>query len=59
MSEIDPDTHKGIHSFLTLKLGVTLLQKILEYLQGKDKILKASLTRIHEARDLEDECWRS
>jgi hypothetical protein len=31
------------------------LQKIIKYSQGKDKILKASLTRILKARDLEDE----
>jgi hypothetical protein len=34
------------------------LQKIIEHSQGKDKILKASLKRIHEALDLEDELGR-
>jgi hypothetical protein len=27
--KIDPDTHKGMHSVLTLKLGVTMMQLIL------------------------------
>jgi hypothetical protein len=30
-------------------------QKIIEFSQGKDKIFKASLSWIYEARDLEDE----
>jgi hypothetical protein len=34
------------------------LYKIIEHSQGKDKILKASLTQIQEAQDLKDELGR-
>jgi hypothetical protein len=39
----------------SLYLIDSLLQKIINFSRGKDKILKASLSRIHEAWDHEDE----